>query len=152
MTLRRMWFRIFPAALVKRIDLGLEAAQEALIIDGNPVLLRELMKNLVDNAIKYTGRGQVTVRTIGTEFAILEVEDSGIGIPESDREMVFERFYRVLGSGEDGSGLGLPIVQEIAELHRARVTLSPNPAGQGLSRRPYFRAAFSARTRVRTKT
>ena len=123
---------LFPRALVKRIDLGLEAAQEALIIDGNPVLLRELMKNLVDNAIKYTpAGGQVTVRTIGTEFAILEVEDSGIGIPESDREMVFERFYRVLGSGEDGSGLGLPIVQEIAELHRARVTLSPNPAGQG---------------------
>src|SRR5574337_73363 len=52
-------------------------------------------------------------------------------IPESERERVFERFYRVLGSGEDGSGLGLPIVREIAELHRGSVSLEPNPAGAG---------------------
>jgi len=123
---------LFPRVRAKDIDLGIEAAEQALAIDGNPVLLRELVKNLVDNAIKYTPvEGQVTVRTTATEFAILEVEDSGIGIPEADRERVFERFYRVLGSGEDGSGLGLPIVREIAELHRARVTLNPNPSGRG---------------------
>ncbi|MCB1896848.1 MAG: sensor histidine kinase N-terminal domain-containing protein [Zoogloeaceae bacterium] len=123
---------LFPRALAKQIDLGIEATEVELSIDGNPVLLRELIKNLVDNAIKYTPvAGQVTVRTQATDFAILEVEDSGIGIPEADRERVFERFYRVLGSGEDGSGLGLPIVREIAELHRARATLNPNPSGRG---------------------
>ena len=129
---REMVEELFPRAHAKQIDLGVEAAGWPLMIDGNPVLLRELIKNLIDNAIKYTpAGGQVTVRTLSTDFAILEVEDSGIGIAEGDRERVFERFYRVLGSGEDGSGLGLPIVREIAELHRARVSLNPNPSGRG---------------------
>ncbi|MCB1915035.1 MAG: sensor histidine kinase N-terminal domain-containing protein [Rhodocyclaceae bacterium] len=134
---------LFPRALAKQIDLGIEATDAELSIDGNPVLLRELVKNLVDNAIKYTPvEGQVTVRTQATDFAILEVEDSGIGIPEADRERVFERFYRVLGSGEDGSGLGLPIVREIAELHRARATLNPNPSGRGTIAQVVFPRSF----------
>lgn len=103
-----------------------------MLIEGNPVLLREMIKNLVDNAIKYTPRdGSVTARTRRAGAPIFEVEDTGIGIPEADRERVFERFFRVLGSGADGSGLGLPIVQEIAELHRATVSINPNPTGQG---------------------
>ena len=134
---------LFPRALAKQIDLGIEVCDGELGIDGNPVLLRELVKNLVDNAIKYTpAGGQVTVRTQATDFAILEVEDSGIGIPEADRERVFERFYRVLGSGEDGSGLGLPIVREIAELHRARATLNPNPSGRGTIAQVVFPCSF----------
>ncbi|PTD97177.1 sensor histidine kinase [Pseudothauera lacus] len=123
---------IFPRALAKNIDLGVEGTGAPLPVEGNPVLLREMIKNLVDNAIKYTPRGgSVTARTRHAGAPILEVEDNGIGIPEADRERVFERFFRVLGSGVDGSGLGLPIVQEIAELHRAAVSLNPNPAGQG---------------------
>jgi len=130
--LRTMLSDFVPRARQKHIDFGLETAEEALIIDGNPVLLAELLKNLIDNAIKYTPEGGcVTVRTIATDHAIVEVEDTGIGVPEADRERVFERFYRVLGSAESGSGLGLPIVREIAELHRAKVSLNPNPSGKG---------------------
>ena len=123
---------LFPHALAKGIDLGVEGSGRPLPIEGNPVLLREMIKNLLDNAIKYTPPGgRVTARTRAAGAMVLEVEDSGVGIPESDRELVFERFYRVLGSGVDGSGLGLPIVREIAELHRASVTLNPHPGGPG---------------------
>ena len=130
--LRDVAQELFPRALVKNIDLGVEGTGDALIVEGNAVLLREMIKNLVDNAIKYTPPGgSVTARTRHAGAPIFEVEDTGIGIPEADRERVFERFYRVLGSSEDGSGLGLPIVREIAELHRATVSLNANPAGQG---------------------
>ncbi|NMG44854.1 HAMP domain-containing protein [Aromatoleum toluvorans] len=123
---------LFPRAQAKGIDLGVEGGSDPLTVEGNPVLLRELIKNLVDNAIKYTpAGGSVTARTRFAGAPILEVEDTGVGIPEADRERVFERFYRVLGSGEDGSGLGLPIVREIAELHRATVSLNANPGGRG---------------------
>ena len=121
-----------PHALAKDIDLGFEGTGWPLLIEGSPVLLKELLGNLIDNAIKYTPRGgSVTVRTRARQHAILEVEDSGIGIREEERERVFERFYRVLGSDAHGSGLGLPIVREIAELHRARIRLRPNPKGHG---------------------
>ncbi|MBI1906534.1 MAG: sensor histidine kinase N-terminal domain-containing protein [Rhodocyclales bacterium] len=123
---------LFPVALAKGIDFGVEYSGQQLRVDGNPVLLRELIKNLIDNALKYTRRGgSVTARTRAAGTIIFEVEDTGVGIPEADRDLVFERFYRVLGSGEDGSGLGLPIVREIAELHNATVSLNPNPLGQG---------------------
>ena len=128
-----------PRALAKSIDLGFEDSGWPLLIEGSPVLLRELIRNLVDNAIKYTPfGGRVTVRTRAEDFAIFEVEDNGIGISESDRELVFERVYRVLGSDEDGSGLGLAIVREIAELHRASVQLRPHPQGQGTLARASF--------------
>ncbi len=130
--LRTMLSDFVPRARQKNIDFGLETTGAPLVIEGNPVLLGELLKNLIDNAIKYTPEGGcVTVRTIATECAIVEVEDTGVGVPEADRERVFERFYRVLGSTESGSGLGLPIVREIADLHRATVSLIPNPSGKG---------------------
>ncbi|NTV09146.1 MAG: HAMP domain-containing protein [Zoogloea sp.] len=144
--LRDMLPDFVTRALDKSIDLGLEITGWPLQIDGNPVLLREMFKNLIDNAIKYTPNGgQVTVRTLAGECAGVEVEDSGIGIPEAEREHVFERFYRVLGNGADGSGLGLPIVREIAELHRGEVSLSDGPNGTGTLVRVLFprsRAAF----------
>lgn len=128
-----------PRALDKDIDLGFEYSGWPLLIDGSPVLLRELMSNLIDNAIKYTSfGGRVTVRTCAESFAIFEVEDNGCGISDADRELVFERFYRVLGSAADGSGLGLSIVREIAELHRASILLLPNPSGQGTIVRAVF--------------
>ena len=80
----------------------------------------------------------MTARARIAGAVVVEIEDTGIGIPEADREQVFERFYRVLGSGADGSGLGLPIVREIAELHRATVTLNPNPSGQGTTAQVLF--------------
>ncbi len=123
---------LFPRAQARNIDLGVEETGWPLLVDGNPVMLREMIINLVDNAIKYTpAGGSVTARTSAGRFAVLEVEDSGIGIAEEDRARVFERFYRVLGSGEDGSGLGLAIVREIAELHRADVSVDTPVSGQG---------------------
>jgi len=130
------------AALVKKIDLGFENSGRRLLVDGVPLLLRELVSNLVDNAIKYTPvGGTVTVRALAGAEAVIEVEDSGIGIPVEERPRVFERFYRVLGSEADGSGLGLPIVAEIAELHRARVELETGASGRG----SLFRVSFPRR-------
>ncbi|MBE7420920.1 MAG: sensor histidine kinase N-terminal domain-containing protein [Zoogloeaceae bacterium] len=122
-----------PAAMAKKIDLGFEGTGWPLQVSGNPLLLRELIANLIDNAVKYTPEGgRVTVRTRATEFAVFEVEDDGPGIAETDRELVFERFYRVLGNEAPGSGLGLAIVREIAELHLGSVQLKPNPSGRGM--------------------
>ena len=134
---------IFPRASVKNIDLGIEDSPTRITVEGNAVLLQEMFKNLLDNAIKYTPKGGcVTARILYTESPIFEVEDTGIGIPESEQEHIFERFYRVLGSGVDGSGLGLAIVREIAELHRATITLHPNPGGPGTLARVTFPASL----------
>lgn len=120
-----------PAALEKRIDLGFEVSTLPAVVLADPVLLRELLKNLLDNAIRYTPpEGAVTVRVAVSRpsgTASLEVQDNGPGIPESERHLVFERFYRVLGSGSDGSGLGLAIVREIALQHGARIELLDPP-------------------------
>jgi two-component system sensor histidine kinase TctE len=125
-----------PAAIARGIDLGFEVERarhdavgverEARVdVDGHPLLLGELANNLVDNALRYTPRGgTVTVRVVGDGRRVhLEVEDSGTGVPEAERALVFERFYRVLGTGVDGSGLGLAIVREIAARHGATVTI-----------------------------
>jgi two-component system sensor histidine kinase TctE len=120
------------AAQAKNIDLGFEGSEWPSAIDGVPLLLRELLKNLLDNAIKYTPPGGlVTVRVIPAEHIVLEVEDNGIGVAEDDRERIFERFYRVLGTDADGSGLGLAICREIAELHRAAISLVGGTGGRG---------------------
>lgn len=113
------------AALNRRIDFGMEGDAAPATIVGNELLLQEMIGNLVDNALRYTpAGGVVTLRTrdAGDE-TLLEVEDNGGGIPAHEREMVFERFYRVPGVQGDGSGLGLPIVREIASQHRATVTI-----------------------------
>jgi len=126
-------------AMEKRIDLGFEAAPAPCYVEGNEVLLRELLGNLIDNAIRYTGNGgRVTARVIAGDTVTLEVEDNGIGIDAPDRERVFERFYRVLGTETEGSGLGLAIVRTIAEVHRASVVLDPNPNGRGSVARVFF--------------
>jgi len=121
-----------PRAIAKNIDLGFEGIDRPLLIDAVPLLLRQMLDNLIDNAIKYTPpRGQVTVRTVDGELLAVEVADSGMGVPPEDRRRVFERFYRVLGTGEEGSGLGLPICAEIAELHRAAISLGPGDGDRG---------------------
>jgi two-component system sensor histidine kinase TctE len=111
------------------IDLGYEPAAQEVPIAGNAVMLREMLSNLIDNALRYTPRGgAVTVRVRASgEQALLEVEDNGPGIPAAERSHVFERFYRILGSNAEGSGLGLAIVREVAQQHGAEVDLFANP-------------------------
>ncbi|HYC13144.1 MAG TPA: sensor histidine kinase N-terminal domain-containing protein [Stellaceae bacterium] len=125
-------------AVGANIDLGFEL-EDAWTL-GEPLLLRELAANLVDNALAYTqSGGSVTVRT-GTrgDESVLEVEDNGPGIPEPEREKVFERFYRIPATRGEGCGLGLSIVSEIAELHSARVDLGQPAGGHGTLIRVLF--------------
>lgn len=123
-----------PVSFANNIDLGIEKADDAIHIFGNAMMLRELLSNLIDNAIRYTPKGHsVTVRTALNKeqaLAILEVEDNGPGIPASERGQIFERFYRILGSNVQGSGLGLSIVREIAQQHDARIEITDNPRNQ----------------------
>jgi two-component system, OmpR family, sensor histidine kinase TctE len=127
-----------PRAIERHIDLGYEGP-EATASDGNtrpqtrlqtrlqgePVLLGEMVRNLVDNALQYTpAGGSVTARVqpaTATTGLVLEVEDTGPGIAAAEREAVFRPFYRALGTQVDGSGLGLAIVREVAQRHGARV-------------------------------
>jgi two-component system sensor histidine kinase TctE len=118
-------------AVAGNIDLGFEL-EDAWTL-GEPLLLRELAANLVDNALAYTqGGGSVTVRTgVRGGESVLEVEDNGPGIPEAEREKVFERFYRIPATRGEGCGLGLSIVSEIAGRHNAKIDLGQPPAGAG---------------------
>lgn len=119
-------------ALACGLDLGFELEPAAMAADG--ILVRELLGNLVDNAIRYTpapGRITVRTRTASEASVVLEVENTGATIPESERERVFERFYRLQGSTGDGCGLGLAIVREIANVHGARVSLAAPASGSG---------------------
>ncbi|MCD2512298.1 sensor histidine kinase [Comamonas endophytica] len=130
-----------PRALERHVDLGYDGAEPGapgVWMEGNPTLLTELVRNLVDNAINYMPStpeqpGVVTVRLSADSRArtlLLQVEDTGPGVPEAERALVFQPFYRALGTPVDGSGLGLPIVQEIARQHGAQVTLEPARPGQ----------------------
>jgi two-component system sensor histidine kinase TctE len=121
------------ASFAHEIDLGYEVIGDPPEIDGSAMMLRELLSNLIDNALRYTpAGGSVTVRVRGTNIghgsqALLEVEDTGPGIAPSERHRVFERFYRILGSSAPGSGLGLAIVREIAQQHGADIEIFNNP-------------------------
>ncbi|WPC69049.1 sensor histidine kinase N-terminal domain-containing protein [Rhodoferax ferrireducens] len=130
-----------PRAIEKQIDLGYEGTQpgtESGQLAGNPTLIKELIRNLVDNAINYTPSslsqpGVITARVLTDPFGktlMLQVEDSGPGVPEVERELIFQPFYRALGTEADGTGLGLPIVMEIAHQHNATVSLEPTHPGQ----------------------
>ena len=124
-----------PGALGAGIDLGFEAPDMEVPVEGNPVLIREALNNLIDNALRYTARDEsVTVRVLATpEHPVVEVEDCGTGIEPEDQARIFDRFFRVLGNTEvSGSGLGLAIVREIVEQHGATVAvMSPVPDGAG---------------------
>jgi two-component system sensor histidine kinase TctE len=132
-----------PAALVKQIDLGFESPDGELLVKGEALLLKEMLSNLVDNAIRYTRPGgcvTVVLRLEGRHIHLL-VEDNGPGIPAEKRERVFERFYRILGTGEEGCGLGLAIVREIVRRHHAEIALETPAQGQGLCVHVQFTAA-----------
>jgi len=115
-----------PKALDKNIDLGVSCSFRQRSIIGNAVLLQELLNNLIDNAIRYNPKGtKVTVvLAMVKNEVVLSVQDNGLGLALNEQKQVFERFYRVLGSGENGCGLGLAIVREIATQHQARVELN----------------------------
>ncbi len=119
-----------PRAIERQIDLGFEGPEgsELARLVGEPVLLGEMVRNLVDNALQYTPRGgTVTARVRRDEkgaAVLLQVEDTGPGIAPAEREAVFRPFYRALGTQVDGTGLGLAIVQEIAQRHDASITVA----------------------------
>jgi len=130
-----------PAALERGTDLGYEGPEPGaphLVRLGNPLLLKEMLRNLIENALHYartpgTGAAVVTVRLRANPPGgglALEVEDNGPGVPPAERELVFQPFYRALGTNVDGTGLGLPIVREIAEQHDASVSLTDAHPGQ----------------------
>jgi two-component system sensor histidine kinase TctE len=115
-----------PVALKKGIEIEVLTQGENLMIDGDEILLSELLNNLVDNAIHYNKAGTKVIINIFEDEShlTLSVEDNGIGIPEALQKNVWQRFYRVLGNHADGCGLGLSIVQEIAKKHSATLTLN----------------------------
>lgn len=127
-------------------DLGVSVAEPATV-DGDPVALEALLRNLVDNAIRYTQPGgRVDVGVLrdasgGADGAVLEVTDDGPGIPAAERERVLDRFYRVPGTGGSGSGIGLAIVQAVSVQHGASLHLDDGPGGRGLRVRVVFPAA-----------
>jgi two-component system, OmpR family, sensor kinase len=127
---------LVPLAGAKAIDLGIARAGPVRVT-GDREALRVLLANLVDNAVRYTPEGgRVDVATFVAEGeAVVEVTDTGAGIPAAERERVFDRFYRRAGSGEAGSGLGLAIVKTVVERHRGRVALADGPGGRGLTAR-----------------
>ena len=123
-----------PTAIKKNIDLGFEKASIPAIIQGNAERLKELLYNLLDNAIRYTQHGGWVTMSINVTNEDVEIiiVDNGPGISMADRDKIFDRFHRVIGSGQDGSGLGLAIAKEIANLHNADIFVSEENAGRGL--------------------
>ena len=147
-----------PRAMEKRIDLGYEGLDTddvSAVVQANPTLIKEMIRNLVDNALNYTPSsaeipGVVTVRVTSNSLektVSLQVEDTGPGIPVAERELVMQPFYRVLGTNTDGSGLGLAIVQEIAQRHFAVLTVEDaHPGSNPVGAR--FTLRFQVSTRV----
>ncbi|MFM2341419.1 MAG: hypothetical protein RLZZ592_1072 [Pseudomonadota bacterium] len=135
-----------PRALAEGLDLGMDEPEDAgqdapprpaPVIDGNAMLIREAIANLVDNAIRYAGRGaEITVRVrqdSARRRAAVEVDDTGPGIPEALHGAIFERFFRGTQEGR-GCGLGLAIVREIVERHHGRVQVARlSPHGTRMS-------------------
>ncbi|MES2740101.1 MAG: ATP-binding protein [Pseudomonadota bacterium] len=132
-------------AQARQIDLGLHHAESAMV-DGQADALIILLRNLVDNAIKYTPAGGTVDLAVyaGPDGAVLTVEDSGPGISPEERERVFSRFYRVPGSEAGGSGLGLAIIKAIAERHGASLVLDRSERLGGLCARVGFPAPAAA--------
>jgi two-component system sensor histidine kinase TctE len=131
---------LLPRAMDKHIDLGYEGATPdaaGVTLRGNRTLLKEAIGNLLDNALNYTPSSAqnpavITARVVADPFGqvlVLQVEDSGPGIPASERALVLQPFYRALGTNVDGSGLGLSIVNEIVKQHLGEIQIEPvNPS------------------------
>jgi two-component system OmpR family sensor kinase len=122
--LRRVMEDSLPLAQARQVDIGIEADTE-ITLAAQEVDIVALVRNLIDNAILYTPQGGSVELRAGMQSGLvsIEVEDSGPGIEEAERERVFDPFYRVLGSGQDGSGLGLSIVKSIVARLHGRIEL-----------------------------
>ena len=142
---RRVLEDMAGRAQSKRIDLGFESATHDVRVPGHPVTLREIVMNLVDNAIRYTPAGGIVTTRIaaGPDGVTLTVEDNGPGIAPAERERVFQRFYRIDDSDSDGCGLGLSIVKEFSAGIGARVALRTPSSGVGLAAKVIFPLASS---------
>lgn len=137
---REVLAMLAPSAIEKQIELEFEHDDNIQGISGNPTALGILIRNLVDNAIRYCyPDGKVLVHLSQTDTEqVLQVQDNGPGIPGELQARVFERFFRVLGNKSTGSGLGLAIVKQICDLHGARVELDSPREGTGLIIRIFF--------------
>jgi len=130
---RELIAECLPSAEAKGIDLGLEEIAP-LSMRGSPEALRLIMKNGLENALKYTAEGgEVTLRLASEDdCGVIEIVDNGPGIPVLERERVFDSFYRIPGTGDDGSGLGLAIAREAATRLGGVVSLHERREGAGL--------------------
>lgn len=131
---RRSVGDLIGLAQAKQVDLGLQRA-DPVSIDGQPDALHILLRNLIENGVKYTPTGGTVDIAVhaDADAVCITVEDSGPGIPPEERERVFDRFYRVAGSQAAGSGLGLAIIKSIAERHGATLTLGQSARLGGLA-------------------
>ena len=132
--LRQVIEELMPLAQAKQIDLGVVGDLDADIAASSGDL-KTLVKNLVENAIRYSPKGGRVDLSVYTTQAhvVLQVDDTGPGIPPSERDRVFDPFYRVLGNDEAGSGLGLAIVKTIALRHAAEISLGQSSMPQGIA-------------------
>lgn len=132
---------MYPHALEKNIEIELSNECSYPMVSGNEAALGILLRNLLDNAIRYTPNySRIDVRIIEHSHNILlQIIDNGPGIPEEYRDKVFDRFFRVLGTKQTGSGLGLAIVKQITDLHKAKIHLQTSESGQGLTVTVFFR-------------
>ncbi len=137
---------------------GAVGARHVVCMMGQPLLVRELVRNLVDNALQYTpAGGTVTARVTNDPFGqvvVLQVEDTGPGIPEAERALVLQPFYRSLGTNVDGSGLGLAIVNKIVQQHGAELDITDarpraSAAAQGMGPGTLFTVRFALTRAVR---
>lgn len=130
---RELIAEYLPIAEAKQIDLGLDEVAP-LFMHASPGVLRLILKNALENALKYTPKGgEVTIRLFSEgNFSVIEVIDNGPGIPMSERERVFDLFYRIPGTGGDGSGLGLAIAREAAIRLGGNLSLHARQEGDGL--------------------
>jgi two-component system sensor histidine kinase QseC len=131
---------IAPAALKQNVRIELTEGDE-VAVHGNPVLLRILLRNLIDNAVRHTPPGSTVTISVGNEQGrgSLSVSDNGPGIPEQELARLTERFYRPLGTQASGSGLGLSIVRRIAEIHNVSLQIASRDEGEGLRVEVIFR-------------
>lgn len=123
-----------PIALDKNQEVGLDGPDDPCLVHGQAEALAVMLRNLLDNAIRYTppgGRIDVLIEKDGPHW-LLVIEDDGPGIPEALRQRVWERFFRPPGLDEPGSGLGLSIVRQVLDLHRGAASLATSANGRGL--------------------